>query len=280
MNKLKQKWNGILYEGGYDDFTVNTDMTKNNPDIERKKRAGYAYLLATNPETFELMVNNNVNLFHGTNSDALPNILKYGMNSVDELTKKGITVSTGEEWSRIGGKRNFISFSDDLDTASDYATLHSSKENSEEASFSVVLGISSNDAKHMKSFRVPSDLPEIGIMNNVPLEYIKFIAVPKSKVEFVRKLVNDERIIVTSMDMEEKFFYIDPSLSEMFINSEKAQKLIERKNQSKTEKTFDSKDVQKLAKERKFSGIQGIYRKIKELIKSRGKVNEQDSRNK
>jgi len=55
---------------------------KNNPHLERKKRVAFAYLLATNPETFEMIDKNNINLFHGTNANALPNILKYGLITV------------------------------------------------------------------------------------------------------------------------------------------------------------------------------------------------------
>lgn len=53
-----------------------------------------AYVLATYPETFEVLSENNIDLFHGTNINALPDILKYGMNSLQELSNKGITVST------------------------------------------------------------------------------------------------------------------------------------------------------------------------------------------
>lgn len=141
--KIKSRMQGILYEGGYDGFLVDTGLTRNDPCMERKRRIGFAYLLATNPETFDIMVNNNINLFHGTNANALSNILKYGMQSVDEQAKKDIVTSTGEEWSRIGGKRSFISFTDDLDTALDYASCYNSKANIYEQTFSILIGISS-----------------------------------------------------------------------------------------------------------------------------------------
>jgi len=82
MKKSKKKWNGILYEGGYDNFSASSGIMKNNPHLERKKRVAFAYLLATNPETFEMIDKNNINLFHGTNANALPNILKYGLITV------------------------------------------------------------------------------------------------------------------------------------------------------------------------------------------------------
>jgi len=79
-DKVKEQMEAILYEGGYGNFSVNTGLTKNNEFIERKKRIGYAYILATNSETLDILARNNINLFHGTNANALPNILKYVLN--------------------------------------------------------------------------------------------------------------------------------------------------------------------------------------------------------
>lgn len=56
----KRKLNGILYDGGFDSFSVNgaTHMQKmvnykNNPTIEGKKRLNMAYLLLKNPQAIE-----------------------------------------------------------------------------------------------------------------------------------------------------------------------------------------------------------------------------------
>lgn len=140
-------------------------------------------MLATHPETFEIMTKHNINLFHGTKFDALHNILNYGMNSIDELSKKGITISTGERWSRTNGKRDFISFTDDLDTALGYASIQNSQDKQNSSDFGILIGISSDDVKQMKTCSVHSEVPEIGVMNNVPLEYIKFIAKIKELME-------------------------------------------------------------------------------------------------
>lgn len=240
--------------------------------------------MVTYPETFEIIEKNNITLFHGTNSNALLSILKYGMNSVDESSKMGITVSTGEEWTRAGGKRKFISFTDDLDIALDYASIKPSKDESKENSFSVLIGMSSNDVKSMRTYPVQSDLPEVGIMDNVPLEYIKLIAVPENKVEFVRKLVNNDKIAVAAIDTDEKFYYMDEVSGEINFNDEKAKELIEARKQPEQNTTFDSKAIRKLAEGRKISGILDMYRKMKEKIKEkingRGKENETNSRDK
>ena len=93
MKILERKWNGILYDGQYGNYSVDTDLTNQGSDtLEMGRRAAMAHVLATNPETFEILSQNNINLFHGTNINALPNILIYGMNSFDELSKKGIAV--------------------------------------------------------------------------------------------------------------------------------------------------------------------------------------------
>lgn len=221
-------------------------------------------MLATHPETFEIMTKHNINLFHGTKFDALHNILNYGMNSIDELSKKGITISTGERWSRTNGKRDFISFTDDLDTALGYASIQNSQDKQNNSDFSILIGISSDDVKQMKTCSVHSEVPEIGVMNNVPLEYIKFIAVPENKVEYVRKLVNNPNINVTSIDMNDKFYYID-DMDTIYYNTSKIKELMEEKEKAKT---FDSESVKKLAEGRKKSGILDVYRKIKNKIKN------------
>lgn len=143
-----------------------------------------------------MLVDNNINLFHGTNSNALPSILKYGMKSVDELEKSGITVSTGEEWSRPQG-RSFISFTNDPRIAENYSLMgHSDKKKS----FPVIVGISTNDLKNMRTCRVYSDLPEIGIRDSAPLEYIKFIGVPNENLKYVKRLAKKAKIPVYAID--------------------------------------------------------------------------------
>ena len=280
--KVRKRCSKILYEGGYDDFSVNSGMTKNNPFIEREKRVRFAYLLASNPEMFEIMAKNNVNLFHGTNANALPQIIQYGMKSGYALSKMGITVSTGEEWSRewAGEQRNFVSFTDDLATAMYYASMQPSSNKSQISSFGILIGISSDDAKNMETAYLQySNLIETGIVDSVPLEYIKVIAVPKSQVKFVRKLIADNRIAVTSIDINNNFYKFIGDLANVKYE-ESRQRLFEEIKPFIPNTTFDINAVKILSGERKISGIQSIYRKIQEKIISRGKDNERDSRDK
>lgn len=267
-DKIKEKMEAILYDGGYGDFSVITGLTKNDEFIERKRRIGYAYLLVTNPETFDTLTKNGINLFHGTNANALPNILRYGMKSVDEQSINGITTTTGEEYTRVGGKRDFISFSDDIDTALEYAST--------QKTFGVLIGISSGDLRKMKTCRSYSDLPEVRIMNSIPLEYIKTIAVPEDKVEFVRKLVGNNEIIVTPILTDEKFYYIDIETGEVNFDAEKATQL--KKQITRT--NFDSKQIAEMSQTRKVSGIRNIYEKIKGTITNKGRENGKDTRDK
>lgn len=58
----KEKWNGILYEGGFENFSVNGScnmedkvLYKNNPTIEAKKRLNMSYLLLKNPKMIEVI---------------------------------------------------------------------------------------------------------------------------------------------------------------------------------------------------------------------------------
>jgi hypothetical protein len=265
MMSLREELSGILYEGGYDDFTVNAENLRNNPDIERNKRMKYAYLAATNPETFEVMAKNNVILFHGTKSSALPNILKYGMNSVNELSKKGIEATTGEKWSRINGQRSFISFTDDLSVACSYASSQS-----QEDSFGALIGMSTSSTEKLKSFCVSSDLPELGIKDSVSLEHIKVIGVPKNKKEFVKRLVGSENIDVVDFDLEDPFYSME-------LTSKQALQYIEgmqekgKEGQNKSEKDeFSRSDVKSLANSRLLSSIMNLYKSISEKVRGKG----------
>lgn len=277
MKVLERKWNGILYNGQYGNFSVDTNLTnKGSATLDMRRRASIAYVLATNPETFEIFCQNNINLFHGTNINALPNILNYGMNSFDELSKKGIEVSTGEECTRRYNGRSFISFTDDLDTAIGYAGIKPSLEDSQkDKSFGMLIGISSDDVKQMKKFRVDSDVTEVGIRENVPLEKIKVILVPETKAQFVRKLVRDKQITVASINMDDKFYYIDDW--EFVIDDKKAEEFVQGDKQENSI-TFGNEEVKEMASKREISGIKKIYRKIKEKFQSKGKDIEDDSR--
>jgi len=207
---IKLKLTSILYKGGYKDYGFDSNLgNKNNPMIEGQRRLSMAYLLLRNPTTFDALIESKVNLFHGTNSNALSSILKYGINSVQESQKNGVDVLTGEKSTRINGTRDFVSFTDVLELAEDYSTLGPQTE-SEIPSFEIIIGTTIEDASKARIVTVRSDTPEVAIKNKLPLESIKTILVPSDKLELVKNMVNTDQIQVLAIDdISNKFYYID-----------------------------------------------------------------------
>jgi len=237
----------------------------------------FAVLLANNPEGFQAIVDNNVTLFHGTNGNALPSILKYGLKSGKELENESIPVTTGEAWSRRGSQRSFISFTDYLGTAVSYASMPPSKDSNENLSFGVLVGLSSNATSELRTFSVVSELVELGFQDNIPLQYLEVLVVPKDKVEFVNKLINGSKIQVLSLDLDENFYFKD-SLSDFDFSMSQASKF------SGTSQTFSPESLHKLSSNhRKLSDIYKMFGKIQKIFKEffigKGEKNEQNFRN-
>ena len=197
----------ILYEGRYGDYIFSTGITnKDNEVIEVERRIAMANLFITNPSSFYILTNTKSNLFHGTKANALFSILKYGINSLSESTKKGIEVTTGEKWSRVDGhERKFISFTDNFDVAQNYSSKKTSDEENN-MNFEMIIGISSDDIKDNYTSNIVSDVPEIGVLNNVSRDTIKVIFVPDEKVEFVRKVVGEGIIVMAIQRSNDKFY--------------------------------------------------------------------------
>ena len=251
-----------MYDGGFEDFSVNKkQMNKSDPYIEGDKRIGYANLLINNPNTFELIKKNNITVFHGTNSNALPSILKYGMGSIDTLKNNGVDILTGETWSRVQGKRSFISFTDDIDIASGYASIGTTKT----SAFGVVIGLSLENLNKQRTRTIHSDVPEIGIADKVSREDISFIGVPPDKVEFVKKLVNDDKVIVAPIEIGNKFYYKD-DFHEIHIDEERAKEIITGRKSLKRMARFKLEEIKNLVTSRSKNGILSIYGKIKDKL--------------
>lgn len=199
----------ILYNGSYGDYVFSSGLSnKNNPLIEGQRRLSMAYLFIKNPSTFNSLAENKVNLFHGTNSTALPAILEYGLGSIDSSEKRGLDVQTGEQWSRINGKRSFVSLTDVLGIAEGYSTLKGGV--TDHSSFEVIIGFCTEDISKTKRSIISSDIPEVAVEDGVPLEYIKSICVPKDKVELIQNIIGDKDILVSGIDdIDDKFYYFD-----------------------------------------------------------------------
>ena len=209
--KTRLKLKSVLEKGGYNGFAFESSYSIIG-GYEIVRRISWAYLLMRNPETFDLLVKNKVNLFHGTNGNALINILKYGLNSYITCQEKGLEIQTGEEINKREGKiRDFISLTDILDLAEYYSSFGITGENNE-LNFPVIIGISSNSPalNYDKIASVRPQLPEIPINYGLPTESFNTILVPSDKVEFVKKLVGQMHVNVSSLDyINDKFFNID-----------------------------------------------------------------------
>lgn len=242
----RSKLEEILFNGKYNDFCFNSGISSNdNPFREAQRRIEMAYLFITNPQTFDILISQKVCLFHGTNGNAISSILKYGLNSGLESERQGIKVSTGEQWSRVGGKqRNFVSFTDVLDVAYFYSSIGSSDSNFD---FEVVIGTTVDDAKKAGITTVFSDTPEIGIKNKLSLDSIKVIGVPSDKVDFVSSLLPNSLIKVVAIDcIRDRFFYMNDFTNNVNIYYEDFNKLKESLAKPKKSKVFKLDELKKM----------------------------------
>ena len=173
------KLSGILYEGGFDSFSTSSNMmNRNNPNIEADRRKYFASLLVEDPKTFDTIEKDNILLFHGTNSNALEEILKNGIYSEKELLERGNQITTGENIERYQNRepRPYISFTDRLDTALRYATIKPTSQARNENSFGMIIGMSVGEiegAKDIERCYINSDMVEMGINKHVPKKYLK-----------------------------------------------------------------------------------------------------------
>lgn len=242
-NEVRINLENILYNGKYKDSYIDSKMmNRGSSFIEAYRRISMADLLVRNPETFEELFQNQIKLFHGTNSNALPSILKYGLNSAFESEKKGIYVATGEKSTRIGGARIFVSFTDVLDIAEDYSGIK--PEANANLSFGIVIGTTVTDVLQAGKCIVPSDIPEVGVKYKLPKEGIKTICVPPDKVEFVKKIVNNDEIKVLAMNgLNEKFYYFDIDFQTVHISYDRFNKLKEELQEPKNNKFFKLEEI-------------------------------------
>ena len=271
---VKEKMKMVLYEGKLTPEDSGKKLSiKSTSFLEAQNRVGYAYLLATHPETFDLLVNNNVNLFHGTGSIALPHILKYGLQSTDKQVAHGSYPEGGEAWSRQAGTRDFISFTDSLDIAIDYAEMNVQNLNDRRDIFGAFIGIRSGDIPYSKKFQADSSLPEIGVKDEVPTEKIQVIRVPEGKVRFTKKLVQNSNIQVSPFNMDDRFFWFDHYGDTIYIDDEKFIKIQQEKSRPKN--PFSAHSLNKLAASRSLSNLFGVRNLFKNIGK--GKSHE-DSR--
>mgnify|MGYP002620411407 CR=1 FL=1 len=261
----------ILYNGGYNNYTPNGQIGRDNPKIEIIRRAGLAYLFLEHPETFRKLIENNITYFHGTNCNALPNILKYGLNSVDESLKKGIDIKTGESWSRINGKRDYISFTDVLNIAREYSMTGGVRKN--ELLFPIVFGTTKDEiTKSVYTSTIQSYLPEVGIIDNLPLKSIKCIMVPEDKVKIIKKMTDENILVLAANSITNQFYNIDIETGRVYINEEKYNDFKERKKEK-----IEIYGIKETVSKTKVSTAKNIIKILNNLIK--GEQNDEHKRN-
>lgn len=268
--KTKHKLEEILYQGGYNGFSLCSHLgNKDNPFLEGERRLAMAHLLIKNPETFDTFIKLQTNLFHGTNANVLPSILKYGLNSVDKSNEQNISVTTGETFSRIDGKRSFVSFTDIIDIAEGYSTIKS-ESGDESLSFEVIIGTTVNDVLDSGIYRISSDIPEVGVRNNLPLESIKVICVPSAKVDFVKKMIPNDTIQVLPIDgIGQRFYYID-DFGHIEISPERLKELRENTYKQNFDKEFQQEELYRLTTKLTVTKIKSSIEKFKHLLSRKG----------
>ena len=182
--------NGMIGDFGFDSNKANKD----NPSIEGKRRLAMANLYLQNPEGFKLLVENRINLFHGTNGVALSSILENGILSLKASQENNIEVTTGEEWSRNANiPRNFVSLADNMGIAMYYSQISKS---SGTLNFPMIVGTTVEDANAAGTMIIYSDVPEVGVRNQLPPSAVKLIIVPFDKVDLVQDIVGDSAVVI------------------------------------------------------------------------------------
>lgn len=109
---------------------------------------------------------------------------------------------------------------------------------------------------------IDSGISEVGVGGNLPINHIKFLAVPNDKVEFVKKMAEQTNIEVIPMDMQDTYF--------IKTFREKLELLENGKeNATPTEvsyPTYSKEDVKPLVKSRRVSKIKEIFEALKAKI--------------
>ena len=274
--ETQEKMRLILYEGQCGSFKTDNKLhIRSNSFWEGQKRISYAYMLATHPETFDLLAENNIDLFHGTASNALPHILKYGLQSVNTQVKRGSYPEGVEAWSRIAGGRDFISFTNVLNVALDYVEMNVDHPFAKHGTFGTVIGINSEALSPTKRCYVKSDVPEVGIVDELPLENFGVILVPESKVKFVQKLIGNLNISVGACDIDDRFFNFDKYDESIYIDEEKFEQIQNRPK--KESHIFAHHSLKELTESRKISDLFNLRKLFKNINKGKEHENSRDN---
>ena len=155
-----------------------------------------------------------------------------------------------------------------------YAAMKPNDRNSENSllNFGVLIGTSFENMDGLSVSGVSSDISEIGVAENLPIDHIKFLAVSEDKVEFVKKMVGKKDIEVVSMEMENTFF--NNNFSEKLSILEKGKEDIDVLNPIYP--TYAKDDVKSVVNTRKTSKIKKIFEDLKEKITSKKRADDKE----
>lgn len=207
-----------------------------------------------------LICQQSVNLFHGTNFSALPGIIKYGLNSVDESLRNGIEVNSGEEWSRINGGRSFVSLTDVLHIAEYYSCSGIKNEQS----FNVLIGTNVDSASSIGFHIVHSDIPEVAVKSSLPLECIRAICVPSDKIDYVKRIVGDKPIKILAVDDINDKFYCIEDMCFITIFEEKYNEF--KQGLTKKRKKFNIGEIKTIVEKFTISKFKDLLNKFRDLL--------------
>lgn len=206
-DNIRDTLKSILYDGKVGDYVFYNDKeTKKSFFVEASRRISMAKLFLKEPETFDYFIQHRIHFFHGTNSRALSSILNNGIISFKNLKNRNENITTGETFSSNimeYESKDFISFTSVFDIAEGYSTLYKT-----EMDFEVIIGTTDLDISQVRiDNKFQTNYPEVGVLENFPVECIKVICVPSSKINLVKNLIGTLPIMVLPYDNMDKNFY-------------------------------------------------------------------------
>jgi hypothetical protein len=158
-------------------------------------------------------------------------------------------------------KRIFVSLTDLIST-SEYYALIGSKNGNEEFNFPVVIGTSLADIETRRCI-ILSDVLEVGVKDNLPLENIRMIMVPSDKLLFVRKIVGDKICVMPLDDIDNKFFYINAFYG-IEVNEERLEEF--KRQMIREKKVFRRKEIKEMVLTRPLRSMKESLDRIKEMF--------------
>ena len=221
----------IMETGEYNGLKLNSMLSNKKDDekVERRKRIDCAEMILHDENLFFYLVNNGINVFHGTKIGALQTILNKGLMSSTQLNENGIQLNSGEENMKknIFGlqdeKRTFVSLTDDLSVANHYSNMGGNPNQISNRNIPIIICFNGNEIKQKyfnSSVYVSSDFAEIPITSSINPSDIKCVITSYDKIEYVKSMVSQYGVDVLGYDSKNNFKkqFIDDTKEGKFYN--------------------------------------------------------------